>query len=136
MTPDLGPKELTILQAIHDGASTTTEIRERTILTTRQINYRINEYSLEALGLIDVERRDGRERQEFDDHERNTWASKRLQLTDRGIQILSQSETDDAENYEAMSQRELIEEVQELEERLDQLEIVFKEFRSTVMEQI
>lgn len=137
MTNDkLRDKDIAILQAIHEGAETTSEIREATTLTTREINYSINEYSLEQLNLIEVNRPEGREWQETNGEKRYIWKPKQLQLTDHGLQKLAQLENGQSDRYEDMSKRELIEQVQELEQRMDRFEKVFKDFRSKVMERI
>lgn len=133
---NLRDKDLAVLQAIHNGASTTSEIKEETTLTLREINYSINEYSLEQLNLIEVERPEGREQKEIDGSQRTIWKPKQVQLTDQGLQKITQHETDNAAKYEDMSRRELIEQVQELENRLNRLETVFKDFRNKTMEQI
>lgn len=130
---ELRDKDLAILQAIHDGASTVTEIREATTLTTREINYSLNEYSLQKLGLVKINRRKGRQQTQ---NGKTIWKPKTISLTDKGLQKLTQHQPGDAEKYKDMSRRELIEEVHELEEQLDRLENVFKDFRSKVMEQI
>lgn len=132
----LRDKDVAVLQAIENGASTVTEIRESTTLTTRQINYSIDEYSLEKLGLVDVDRESGREWREVNGHQKNVWKSKQVQLTDKGIQLLAELETVQGDRYEDMSKQELIERVLELEERQDRFEQVFKDFRSKVMERI
>lgn len=135
MTTDLGAKEIAVLQAIQDGAETVPEIREKTTLTSREINYRLNEYSLEELGLVEIDRKEGREWLEIDGEERYVLKPKKVQLTDKALQILAEHETN-AERYEDMSKQELIERIHELEQRQDRLETVFKDFRQKVMKRI
>lgn len=132
MTDELRAKDVAVLQAIQEGASTTSEIREATTLTNREINYSLTEYSLEERGLVDINRRKGRQE---DETGKTIWTPKGVSLTDHGLQTLAQLPSGDKQ-YEAMNQRELIEEVQSLEERLDRLETVFKDFRQTVMRRL
>lgn len=134
MNTELRDKDLAVLQAIQQGATTTSEIKEATTLTRRQINYSINEKSLEQLNLVKVNRRDGRQWQEINNHEKKIWKPKQLELTDQGIQVLAEHQTDN--QYEDMTQEELIQTIHELETRLDRLENVFKDFRQKVMKQI
>ncbi|MFB6183214.1 MAG: hypothetical protein ABEI96_01550 [Haloarculaceae archaeon] len=133
---DLREKDLAVLQAIENGATTTHELNEVTTLTTREINYSLTEYSLEELGLVEITRRDGREKREIDGHEQSVWRSKQFRLTDKAHQVLAQQEAGKSERYEDLSKRELIERVDELETRLDRLETVFKDFRTKVMKQL
>jgi predicted transcriptional regulator len=136
MNTELRDKDIAVLQALQEGASTVTEIKEATTLTRRQINYSINEKSLEELGLVEVNRSEGRLHRESNGREENIWKPKQLQLTDKGLQKLAQEPTETAEKYENMSREELIQTVHELETRQDRLENMFKDFRNKVMEQI
>lgn len=136
MTVDLRDKDIAVLRAIENGATDTREIREATTLTIREINYSIDGYSLEALGLIEVTREQGREWRKIDGQEKNVWKPKQVRLTNKGIRTLAALDTLGGDQYEELSKRELIEQVQELETRLDRLETVFKDFRATVMEQL
>jgi hypothetical protein len=135
MTPDLRDKDIAVLQAIHNGAEDTSEIREATTLTNREINYSINEKSLEQLGLINVERPNGREQRNINGRETTTWKAKRITITDKGIQHLANN-TPEKTGYENHSKRELIQRIEELETRLERLETEYKNFRTKVMERI
>jgi DNA-binding MarR family transcriptional regulator len=127
MNPEnLREKDIAVLQALQEGASNTSEIKKATTLTLREINYSINEKSLEQLGLVEVNRSKGRQQ--------GTWKPKTIELTDQGLQVLAEHGADI--QYQDMSREELIQTVHQLEERLDRLETVFKHFRSRVMAQI
>lgn len=130
---ELREKDVAVLQAIRCGASDTSQIREATTLSNREINYSLNHY-LRTNGLVEIERSEGREQREINGHEKQIWKPKTVELTDEGIKKLTQLEKEN--RYNDMSKRELIERVHELETRLDRLETVFKDFRSKVMEQI
>jgi len=131
---DLREKDIAVLQAVHNDASTTSEIREATTLSLREINYSINQY-LQPNDLIHVQHREGREWREINGEQKYIWKPKTIELTDQAIQLLTEHETSE-ERYQDMSKRELIEQVHELETRLDRLENVFKDFRQKVMKQI
>lgn len=133
---ELRDKDIAILRAIHAGASTVAEIGEATTLTNREINYSLTEYSLHDMGLVRVDRETGREWREFDGTERFVWKPKHVELTDRGIQQLSESDSNPGAQYEDVSKRELAERVVHLEERLERLEQVFKDFRESVMQEL
>ena len=135
MTLEFRDKDIAVLQAIQAGASDTREIHEDTSLSIREINYSISEYSLEEQGFVDVHRPDGREWREINGQNQHVWKPKQVTLTDRGIRALAEF---DAENtrYDDMSRDELIQNVQELEDRLDRLENAFKNFRTKVIERI
>lgn len=133
---ELREKDIAVLQAVHDGASTTSEIQEATTLTTREINYSLTEYSLEELDLIQIDRAEGREWQEINGHEKNIWRPKQVELTDHGIQTLTKIENEGFRKYEDLDRRELIERIHQLEQRQERLENAFKDFRRKVMEKI
>lgn len=123
-----------MLQAVQEGANTVSEIKENTVLSNREINYSLTEYSLEQQGLVEINRLDGREWRKINGEERYVWKPKQVRLTDQGLKTLVENGTTD--RFEDMSRRELIERIQELEERQDRLENVFKDFRRKVMEKI
>jgi hypothetical protein len=133
--PELRGEDIAVLEALHNGASTVSEIKEETTLTTRQINYSINEYSLEELGLVEVNRKEGRAWQEINGTEQYVWNPKTIELTDHGIQTLADQETD-RHGYEEMSKQELVQRIQKLEQRVDRFEHVFKQFRKKVMDRL
>jgi hypothetical protein len=133
MTPELRDKDIAVLEAIRDGANDVHEIGEATTLTNREINYSITEYSLEDLGLVDVDRPDGREWREVDSREMEVWTPKQVALTDAGIQYLAQHDSEE-HGYEDFSKRELVQRIEDLEERQDRLETLFKRFRDKVMD--
>jgi hypothetical protein len=135
MKPDLRDKDIAVLQAIQNGAKDTSEIREATTLTNREINYSINQKSLEEHGLVNVKRPKGREQREVNGGKTSTWKAKRYNLTDKGIRYLKDLDQH-PDQYEELEKRELIERIQELEERQDRLESMFKQFRSKVMENL
>jgi len=134
MTPDLRDKDIAVLQAIQDGARTVSQIKETTTLSNREINYSLTEYSLEEQGLIEIHRQEGREWREINGEERYIWKPKTVEPTDKAIQILADLDTED--RYDDMSRREIIERVEELEQRLDRTETMFKDFRDKVMREI
>jgi hypothetical protein len=134
MNPELRDKDITVLQAIQNGATDTHQIKQETQLTTREINYSINEYSLQEKGLVQVEKQDGREWRQINGHQKKVWKPKKLQLTDKAIQLLNQLETETG--YENVSKRELAQRIQELEQRQNRLENQFKDFRNKVMDEL
>ena len=129
MTTDLRDKDIAVLQALHDGAETVSEIKEATTLSNREINYSLTEKSLENHGLVTIHRRDGREWREINGHEQYVWQPKQVELTDQGIHTLTELSTNN-HGYEDMTKRELIEELNELQDRVDRLETMFKDFRN------
>jgi len=134
MNQELREKDLAVLQALQEGANTVSEIKENTVLGNREINYSLTEYSLEQQGLVEIDRLDGRGWRKINGEERYVWKPKQVRLTDQGLKTLAENGTTD--RFEDMSRRELIERIQELEERQNRLENVFKDFRRKVMEKI
>lgn len=108
MSGDVTDKEAMILQAIDDGATDTVEIKEASMLTNRQINWRLveKEDSLVDRGLVDTEQPDGWERRKHADREREHWAAKRVSLTDHGAQTVAKLDEDVGSKYEATSHDE------------------------------
>jgi len=134
MTTDLRDKDIAVLQALHDGAETVSEIKDATTLSNREINYSLTEKSLEELGLVTIHRRNGREWREINGHEQYVWQPKQVELTDQGIHALTDLATD--HRYEDKTKRELIEELNELQTRIDRLETMFKDFRNKAMKKL
>lgn len=128
---DLREKDLAVLHAIHDGAEDISEIREATTLTNREINYSLTEKSLEQQDLVEIKRTEGR--QQTPDG-KTIWKPKQVQLTDQGIQAIAQNQENTP--YEDMTREELIQQVHELENRVDRLENIFKNFRQKVMKKL
>ena len=135
MTQELREKDIAVLQAIQDGAHSVSEIREQTTLSNREINYSLTEKSLQEQGLVEIQKQEGREWREINGEQRYIWKPKTVTLTDKGLRKLADQDNHSTE-YEDLSKRELIQQVQELEERIDRMENMFKEFRQKVMEQI
>lgn len=135
MTQELREKDVAILQAIRDGAHSVSEIREQTTLSNREINYSLTEKSLQTQGLVEIQKQEGREWKEINGEQRYIWKPKQVQLTDKGLRKLADLDKRSTE-YEDVSKRELIQQVQNLEERLDRMENMFKDFRQKVMEQL
>lgn len=136
MNEDLREKDIAVLRAIQDGATTVPAVKEATSLTNREINYSLMEYSLEEIGLVEVGRSAGREWREIDGEEKFIWSPKQVRLTDEGIAMLATLDPEDGKQYEQLNRRELVEEVHDLEERIDRLESVFKDFRARVMDRL
>lgn len=132
MNTQLRDKDIAILQAIHDGAGNTSEIKQSTTLTLREINYSLTEKSLEDMGLVDIERPEGRAWQKIGDHEKYVFKPKEVKLTDEGLQTLAHRSKHYA-RFGDVSKRELVERIQELENRQDRLETVVRDFREKVM---
>jgi len=135
MTESLRDKDTAVLQAIQDGAQTVSEIREQTTLTNREINYSLTEKSLQTQGLVEIQKQEGREWREINGEKRYIWKPKQVELTDKGLRKLADLENPNTE-YENLSKRELIQRIQELENRLNRIENMFKDFRQKVMKQI
>lgn len=133
---DLREKDIAVLQAVQEGANTVSEVKEATTLTNREINYSLTEYSLEQHGLVEIQRPSGREWREINGEEKNVWKPKQVSITDKGLQILAEQNVEYQGKYSDLSRRELIGRVEELDQRLDRLETVFKDFREKVMDSI
>jgi len=135
MTPDLRNKDKAILQAVEDGARTVSEIKDRTTLSNREINYSLTEYSLAEQGLVEIQKQEGREWREINGEERYIWKPKTIKPTDKAITLLADLDTENTE-YEDLSKQELIQQIHELEQRQNRLENMFKNFREKVMDRI
>lgn len=130
----LNETDLTILQAIRDGNDDTFKIREATTLTNREINYSLDEKSLEERGLVQLHRVQGQERREVNGHTTTLpHAPKRVTLTEKGREVLQ--DVEEVEKYRDMSRMELIRMVREHEERIKDLETRFDVFRRQVKEE-
>jgi transcription initiation factor IIF auxiliary subunit len=118
---ELREKDVAVLEAIRDGATDTYEIRESTSLSNREIDYSLTDKSLAEMGLVEVHRVSGGEMREVQGTRRRVPnAANRVTLTDKGRAVVDH--VDRAETFASMSHDDLVQLVQELEDRVETVE--------------
>lgn len=128
-------KDHIILNWIEKGENDVHRINQSTKLTLGEINYSFRK--LEDLGLIQVEHPNGTVERVVDGQKRVFDAPKTATLTQKGRDYLEQAEQkENLEKYEGMSRRELIEKLEEHENRIESLEKSFEIFQEQVKREL
>jgi predicted transcriptional regulator len=131
---DLRDKDKIVLQAVQEGNDDIQKITEKTILENHEANYCFSK--LEDLDLLKVSKPEGTVERIIDGQKRVFQHPKQAELTEQGEQYLEQSETQELDEYENLSHRELVEKTHELERRVENLEKKFEVFRDQVQKLI
>lgn len=132
-TVQLREKDHAVLTAISEGATDTRQIREATTLSNRDVNYCLDK--LDDHGLIETETPDGRVTRVVDGQKRNFKAPRQARLTDTGIEYLAAIDREQTQ-YQDMTHDELVEQVRELEQRIDKLDAAFEAFRQQMLRKL
>jgi len=133
ITDHLREKDHAVLTAINRGATDTRQIREATTLSNRDVNYCLDK--LDDLGLIETETQDGRVTRVVDGQKRNFKAPRQARLTDRGVTYLTSTDKDQT-RYDGMTHDDVVEQVYNLEQRVEELEAAFEAFRQQVLQKL
>lgn len=123
-------KDHAVLQCIQDGRNNTRTIREATTLSNRDVNYSLDK--LEDLDLIETETPNGRVTLTVDGQKRNFKAPRQTRLTETGFEYLA-SRSNEQTRFQGMTYDELVNTVQDLEKRIDEIEDSFEAFRKQVV---
>lgn len=126
-------KDHAVLACVRNGNNNTRQVREATTLSNRDVNYALDK--LEDLGLIRTETPEGRVTEIVDGQERNFKAPREAALTDLGQDYLAWTDREQT-THQAMTHDELVERVQELERRADELETAFEMFRRQMLKKL
>jgi predicted transcriptional regulator len=132
--PELRDKEQIILQQIQSGNDDVQKITSETTLENHHVTYAFQK--LEQHGLLKVSKPDGTVERVINGQKRVFQHPKQAELTDKGEQYLEKAETQELDEYENLSHRELVEKTHELENRVEELENKFEVFRDQVQKLI
>lgn len=109
-----------VLECIDSGDDDIQYITASTTLTNSKVNYSFDK--LEELGLITVEKPEGRVDRVVDGTRQVFEAPKQAELTELGQRFLEAEDFVESEEYRKLTYDELVEQVRELESRLESLE--------------
>lgn len=126
-------RDYTVLQCIHDGKDDTRQIREATTIANHNVNHALDR--LEERDLIITYTPDGRVTEVIDGQKRNFKAPRHATLTEQGQAYLGQADHD-LTPYRGMTHDELVEQVRELDQRVEDLEAAFEAFRQQVLQKL
>jgi predicted transcriptional regulator len=132
--PELRQKEQIILQQIQNGNNDVQKITSATTLENHHVTYAFQK--LEQLNLLQISKPEGTVERVIEGQKRVFQHPKQAELTDKGEQYLEQEETQELEEYENLSHRELVEKTHALENRVEELEKKFEVFRDQVQKLI
>ncbi|MFA1610066.1 hypothetical protein [Halobellus rubicundus] len=123
-----------ILQQIREGNDDVQKLTESTLLENHQVNYAFEK--LEEHGLIHVTKPDGYIERTINGQKRVFQHPKQAELTKKGRTLLQESDQENLEQYQDLTRKELVEKTQQLEQRVNDLEISFEIFRKQVQKRI
>lgn len=126
-------KDHAVLTCIRKGRDNTRLIREVTTLSNRDVNYSLDK--LEDLGLIETETPNSRVTAIVNGQKRNFKAPREAVLTDRGRDYFTRNNHEPTKHQE-MTDEELVERVQKLEQEIDAIQNAFKTFRYQVIREL
>ncbi|MDZ7688645.1 MAG: hypothetical protein U5J64_07985 [Halobacteriales archaeon] len=124
--PPLRDKDRAVLQHIQNGRDDIQKITEATTLENHEVNYCFEK--LENLGLIEVEKPDGMVERVVDGQKRVFEAPKKAELADKNRQILDEIKSEDY----IYTRKELVERVNELEGKIERLELQMDVFQKQI----
>ena len=132
--PELRDKEQIILQQIQSGNDDVQKITSATTLENHHVTYAFQK--LEEHDLLEVSKPEGTVERIIDGQKRVFQHPKQAELTQKGEQYLEQAETQELDEYENLTHRELVEKTHELEKRIEKLENKFEIFRQQGMDRL
>jgi predicted transcriptional regulator len=131
---ELRDKDHVILEKISEGLDDTQKITSETTLQNHEVRYSLKK--LEQLNLIAVNKPDHMVERVVDGQKRVFQHPLQAQPTEKGLQILKQSEQEGLGKYENLTHDELVEKVHRLEEQVCELEQTLRVFREQVQRSI
>ncbi|PSP57014.1 hypothetical protein BRC72_11475 [Halobacteriales archaeon QH_7_66_36] len=131
---ELRDKEHLILQQVEQENDDVQKITQDTTLENHHVTYAFQK--LEKLGLVEVSKPEGTVERVIDGQKRVFQHPKKAELTGKGKQHLKHSEREDIDEYENLSQRELVEKVNRMEAEIEDLQGSLESFRRQVQEHL
>lgn len=126
-------RDHTVLQCIHEGKNNTRQIREATTISNHNVNHALDR--LEDRDFITTHTPDGRVTEVVDGQKRNFKAPRHAEITDRGQDFLTQTDREHPMHRD-MTHEELVEQVHDLNHRVEELEAAFEAFRQQVLRKL
>lgn len=127
-------KDHVVLQHIQEGREDVQKITAQTTLENHHVSYCFEK--LEKQGLITVEKPDRMVERIVDGQKRVFQHPKKAELTGEGDEYLENAEQEDAEMYEDLSHREVVNKLHDLEDEVARLQDAFEAFRKQVQQKI
>lgn len=127
----VGGKDHVVLSCIRAGKNDVRQITDVTTLSNQQVNYRFRK--LRDIDLIEIERVEEMVERVIDGKRQVFESPKQASLTDRGHEYFEWTERDqELGKYRDMNHGELVEQIHELEQRVENLEVALETFRKQV----
>ncbi len=129
----LRDKDHVVLKHIEEGLDDVQKITAATTLENHHVSYSFQK--LEQLGLITIEKPDKMIERIVDGQKRVFQHPKKAELTDKGLKLLEKEDIE-SNRFEDLTQRELTEKVNQLENKVEDMEQQFELFRRQVKQQL
>jgi predicted transcriptional regulator len=130
----LREKDKAVLRNISNGNDDVQKITSSTTLENHHVTYSFEK--LEELGLIQVSKPEGTVERVIDGQKRVFQHPKQASLTEAGETCIELLNKDGGSQYTDKTHNELVEQVNQLENRIEELEESFKMFRSQVRDNL
>jgi len=127
-------KDHVVLKHLEEGLDDVQKITEETTLENHHVSYCFEK--LEEQGLITVEKPDRMVERIVDGQKRVFQHPKEGELTEKGREYLEESERENSDEYENLTQGELSERIHNLENQVSELEKAFEVFKSQVSQKL
>lgn len=131
---EIRDKDRLVLQEVSSGNDDVQRITAATTLENYHVTYAFEK--LEGLGLMEVSKPEGTVERVIDGQKRVFQHPKQAEITEKGEQYLEHTDREDLEEYENLTQGELVEKVHWLENQVDRLERKFEVFRNQVLDKL
>lgn len=131
---EIRDKDHVVLSHIEEGRDDVQKITAETTLENHHVSYSFEK--LEDLGLLTVEKPDKMVERVVDGQKRVFQHPKQAELTEKGLQYLEESESEDVTEYEDVSHGELVERVGDLEDELEELKEAFRLFKKQIQQKM
>ncbi|WP_049937261.1 hypothetical protein [Haloplanus natans] len=131
---EIRDKDHVVLSHIEEGRDDVQKITEETTLENHHVSYSFEK--LEDLGLLTVEKPDKMVERVVAGQKRVFQHPKQAELTEKGLQYLEESQSENVTEYEDVSHGELVERVGDLEDQVDQLKESFRLFKKQIQQKL
>lgn len=131
---EIRDKDHVVLSHIEEGRDDVQKITAETTLENHHVSYSFEK--LEGLGLLTVEKPDKMVERVVDGQKRVFQHPKQAELTEKGLQYLEESQSEDVTEYEDVSHGEIVERVGDLEDELEELKEAFRLFKKQIQQKM
>ena len=127
-------KDRVVLEHIEEGQDDVQKITEQTTLENHHVSYSFEK--LEGLGFVTVKKPDKMVERVVDGQKRVFQHPKKAKLTEKALQYLEESESENVTEYEDLSHGQLVERVRTLEQEVEEVKEAFRLFKKQIQQKM